>query len=167
MKYFILFFKFFRFFFFFFIIYGFLTFPIGTSNLAAPKKYSYTTKSKNFKNLSFVSNDSTNYDSESLTLNSYRLNTQINNNMPEPNVNASVFLNQSLNVSGNISSRRNTYENIKSQDYSNFLNEWKNLHFYHKNSNIQENNGEILNIVPEETNEENTVIYYNFFDLIK
>ena len=108
--------------------------------------------------MSFVSNDSTNYDSENLTLNSYRLNTQINN-IQEPNINASVFLNQSLNISGNISSRRNTYENIKNQEYSNFLNEWKNMHYYHKNNNITENNGDCLNIVPEETNEENMVIF--------
>jgi len=140
-----------------------LYFNKGASSLslAAPKKYSYTTKSKNFKNLSFVSNDSTNYDSENLTLNSYRLNTQINN-MPEPSVNGSVYLNQSLNISGNISSRRNTYENIKNPEYSNFLNEWKNMHYYHKNNNIQENNGECLNIVPEEINEDNTVKFKRF-----
>lgn len=131
---------------------------LGASNqsMAPQKKYSYTSKSKNFKNLSFVSNESTNYDSENLTLNSYRLNTQINN-LPEPAVNTSVFLNQSLNISGNVSSRRNTYENIKNQEYASFLNEWKNMHFYHKNNNTQENNGECLNIVPEETNEENAV----------
>ena len=82
--------------------------------------------------------------------------------MPEPSVNGSVYLNQSLNISGNISSRRNTYENIKNPEYSNFLNEWKNMHYYHKNNNIQENNGECLNIVPEEINEDNTVKFKRF-----
>lgn len=113
-----------------------------------------TTHAKNYKNLSFVSNDSTNYDSENL--NSHRLSQM--NNVQEPALNASVFLNQSLNVSGNLSSRRNTYDNIKNQDYCAFLSEWKNLHYYHKNSGNTENNGECLNIVPEEINEENLVI---------
>lgn len=118
-------------------------------------KFYHTTNSKNFKNLSFVSNDSTNYESENLTLNSYRL-SQINNMNENNGVNASVFLNQSLNNSGNNSSRRNTFENIKNQDYSSFLNEWKNMHYYHKNSATIENN-ECLNIVPEDLNEENLV----------
>ena len=87
--------------------------------------------------MSFVSNDSTNYDSENL--NSHRLSQM--NSAQEPAINASVFLNQSLNISGNLSSRRNTYDNIKNQDYCAFLNEWKNLHYYHKNSANIENNG--------------------------
>lgn len=82
-----------------------------------------------------MSNDSTNYDSE-ITLNSNRINQGAN------------LLNQSLNISGNYSSRRGS---IKNQEYVNFLNEWKNLHFY--NDPIL--NESSLNIVPEEIDQNN------------
>lgn len=115
--------------------------------------YCQTTIPKNFKNLSFVSNDSTNYDSE-ITLNSNRMNTQTNNIPTLENPNSSAILNQSLNGSGNISSRRNS---IKNQEFASFLNEWKSMHYY-QGPFGEINNDSSLKIVPEEIDSK-TVMY--------
>lgn len=91
-----------------------------------------------------------------MTLNSNRITNNQGANMifdQNMNNNPGNLLNQSLNISGNISSRRNS---VKNQEFSNFLSEWKNIHYYPQSSFVEHNN-ESLNIVPEEIDSKTVV----------